>query len=403
MPATANLLRRAALLRPEGDPVRIGLLVDAGGALTQSGEIALAQQTLASAHEEATSAGEEALAVRAMLGSIYLGHLTGGGMPETVVVERVHAAIPVLEAARDERGLTQAWRILGNVHLTACRYVDATEAASQMVEHARRAGDEAMERRALPALAVCAQLGPMPVPEAITLVEDIRERIAGDRKAEANTLRALANLEAMREEFETARDLYRRSREILEQLGWRFDAALTAVNASGSVELIAGDAVAAEGELRRDHDALAAMGERNFISTTAAMLAEALYRQGRDIEAQAMTEEAEEIGDVDDVVTQYLWRSVRAKIIARAGDPLSAEALSREAIGIISVAQDPDSLGYAYLDLGEVLRSAGRPDEAIDAAERSAALFEGKGNVASAGRAHAFARETRATAAAPSG
>ena len=124
----------------------------------------------------------------------------------------------------------------------------------------------------------------------------------------------------MRGGFDEARSLYRRSRATLDELGWRFDAALTSAVASGAVELIAGDAVAAEAELRRDHEALAAMGERNYISTTAAFLAEALYRQGRDEEAFRMTEESEQIAAADDVATQYLWRSVRAKLLARRGE-----------------------------------------------------------------------------------
>ena len=154
--------------------------------------------------------------------------------------------------------------------------------------------------------------------------------------------------------------MYLLSRAILDELGWHFDAALTSAIASGPVELIAGDVTAAEAELRRDYDALAAMGERNYISTTAAFLAEALYRQGRDEEALAMTEQSEEIAAADDVATQYLWRSVRAKLVARRGSFAEAEALALDAIRIIEAAQDPDSQGYAYIDLAEVLRMAGR-------------------------------------------
>ena len=133
-------------------------------------------------------------------------------------------------------------------------------------------------------------------------------------------MRALANLEAMRGRFDEARALYRSGRAILDELGWRHDAAITSAVASGPVELIAGDAVAAEAELRADYEALAAMGERNFISTTAAFLAEALYRQGRDDEALRMTEESEEIAAADDVATQYLWRT-RPGQAHRAGRP----------------------------------------------------------------------------------
>ncbi len=260
-----------------------------------------------------------------------------------------------------------------------------------MIEHARLAGDRPMELRVLPALATCAQLGPTPVPEAIAIVQAVLVELGGDRKSEAYTLRALANLEAMRGRFDEARSLYRRSRETLDELGWRFDAALTSAIASGPVELIAGDALAAEAELRRDHDALAAMGERNYISTTAAFLAEALYRQDRDDEALRMTEESEAIAAADDVATQYLWRTVRAKLIARRGQHAEAEALANDAIRIIEAAQDPDSQGYAYLDLSDVLRFAGRFAEAVAAAETAVERFEVKGNVSSAARARAAA------------
>ena len=75
-----------------------------------------------------------------------------------------------------------------------------------------------------------------------------------------------------------------------------------------------------------------------------------------------MTEESEEIADADDVATQYLWRSVRAKLLARRGRFDEAESMGREAIEIIETAQDPDSQGYAWIDLAEVLRMAGSTD-----------------------------------------
>ena len=399
MPATANLLHRAALTLPEGASARPVLLIEAGEAMTEAGTLADADRVLETARLEAAALGEPAQEATARLGLIYLHHLTEGDESEAEVIARVQAAIAVLETVGDEGGLSRAWRTLTNVHLAGCRYLDATTAAEQMIEHARRAGDRPMELRALPALATCAQLGPTPVPEAIAIGERVLAELADDRKAEAYTLRALALLEAMRGRFDEARRLYRLSRATLDELGWRFDAALTSAIASGPVELIAGDAAAAEAELRRDYDALAAMGERNYISTIAAFLAEALYRQGRDAEALAMTEQSEAIAAADDVATQYLWRSVRAKLIARRGSFAEAEVLATDAIRIIEAAQDPDSQGYAYIDLAEVLRMAGRPDDAIRAAEESAARFDQKGNTESAARARALKAEIQAAAA----
>ncbi len=398
MPAAANLLRRAAGLLPDLAALRPVLLIEAGEALTESGELSDADRVFDGAIAAAAVLGDRPLETIARLGRLYLHYITEGDEPEAEVIDQVMAAIAVLEPAGDHRGLTRAWRILTNVHFAGCRYLDATTAAERMIEHARLAGDRAMELRVLPALATCAQLGPTPAPEAIAIGQRVLAELDGDRKAEAYTLRALAMLEAMGGHFEEARSLYRRSRATLEELGWRFDAALTSAIASGPVELMAGDPVAAEAELRRDLEALAAMGERNYISTTSAFLAEALERQGRSDEAYTLTEESEAIAAPDDVATQCLWRSVRAKVLAGRGQSAQAEALAREAIAIIAAAQDPDGQGYAALDLAEVLRLGGRADEALTAAAEAAALFDRKGNRASAARARALAAEIEGAA-----
>jgi class 3 adenylate cyclase/tetratricopeptide (TPR) repeat protein len=389
MPATANLLARAARARPVGDPLRARLSTDAAEALIEVGELDEARALYDAAREEATAAGRSTLATIASLGSVNLSYLTEGG-DATGVTTVVQGAIRELELAGDHAALARAWRILTNIQFSGCAYSDATTSAERMIAEARLANDRPMELRALPALATCAQLGPTPVPEAIAIIEGVLSELEGDRKAEAYTQRALANLEAMRGRFDEARALYRTSRATLDDLGWRFDAALTSAIASGPVELIAGDPLAAEQELRRDHDALAAMGERNYISTTKAFLAEALYRQQRDDEAMEMTRESEAIAAEDDVATQYLWRSVRAKLVARAGDHVDGERLAREAIDIIEDTQDPDSQGYAWVDLAEVLHMAGRADAAVEAARTSQARFRTKGNTASEGRARAL-------------
>jgi ATP/maltotriose-dependent transcriptional regulator MalT len=128
---------------------------------------------------------------------------------------------------------------------------------------------------------------------------------------------SIAHLEAMRGDFEQARSLYRKSRAIFEEFGWKLQAALTSID-SGPIEILAGDLDRAVDELRRDHDTLDEMGEQNYISTTAAFLAEALYRQGKLDEAEGYTVLSEKVAASDDVSSQFLWRSVRARILAAA-------------------------------------------------------------------------------------
>jgi len=235
-------------------------------------------------------------------------------------------------------------------------------------------------------LASCALYGPTPVPQAIATCEELLGTAQGDRKAEATILWTMSHLEAMRGSFERARELYGRSRTMLEELGWKVRAALTSL-VSGPVEMLAGDPAAAESELRRDYAALEAMGERNYISTTAGFLAEALLRQGRVDEAEAFVERCRELAAPDDVVTQVLWRTVQAQILSRRGEPGGAEPLARQAVELIETTDEPDSRGTALLVLAEVLFAAGKEQEAAEASARAATWFEAKGNVVDSARA----------------
>jgi tetratricopeptide (TPR) repeat protein len=252
-----------------------------------------------------------------------------------------------------------------------------------MLEHAQKSGDQLMQIRGLPALAHTARFGPLPVTEALERCVDLLARAEGDRRAEASIERAIAHLSAMRGEADVARSTYRHARSTLLDLGWNFDAALVSID-SGPIEMLAGDPAAAENELRRDYEILDRMQERNYITTTAAYLAEALYRQGRMDEASKYANFSAEIADEDDLLTQFLWRSVRAKLLAHEGRPDEGIPLAREAVRLAQTSDDPIGQGNALLDLAQTLRLAGREDEAERAFEESLSDYERKGSIASA-------------------
>ena len=84
--------------------------------------------------------------------------------------------------------------------------------------------------------------------------------------------------------------------------------------------------------LLEGYRALEEMGDKAFLSTTAAYLAQAVYAQGRDEEASRYTEISEELASRDDLLTQVIWRSARAGFLARQGRLEEAEALAREAV-----------------------------------------------------------------------
>jgi tetratricopeptide (TPR) repeat protein len=404
MPAATNLLQRAAPLLDEKDPARALLLLDAGEAAVDIGELERAESMMSEAVDRALSADENGIARAAALALLQLRYTTDAhalqqsiGREESMV-ELVERDIPELEAMGDDRALLRAFRLLTYVHWTGGRFAAAAAAAERTIRHATAAGDEVTARRFLGSLAISALYGPMPVPEAIATCEEVLARAADDRKARALAEVAIGQLEAMRGDFDRARLLYRRSRASLEEFGYLLSAALTSLHSS-AIELLAGDLAAAESELRADYRRLEAMGERNYISTTAGLLGDVLYRQGRYEESAEFAGACEHLASPDDVASQFHWRCVRGKLRARQGAIDEAEALLSAATALIETSDQLDLQGNGLLDFVEVCELAGAPADAAALSVRAAMLFERKGNVVSALRARQLAERLRWTPA----
>ncbi len=389
MPAAGSLLERSATLLPDDDARRPQLLLEAAEAMIESGELQRADAALVRAAEDASALGEERLRTIAHVVRLRQRYTTNAAEVGGTVMEELDRLLPAFEAAGDHALLAQAWRLFTQIHFTNGRYGKAEEAARRMIEHAQLAGDTLMQTRVLTALAWCVLYGPTPVPQAIARCEELIERARGDRKVEALTRCALAHLEAMLGDFETARAHYRASRDTLQELGWKMLAATISID-SGTIEMLAGDPVAAEAELRADYEALHRMGATDYAWTTAAILAEALYQQGRFDEAEELTRLVERGSTADDLTNQVLWRSVRAKVLARRGLVQQAEQLAREAVVLAQDGDEPDAQGNALADLAEVLGRGGKAGDARLALEEALARFEAKGNAVSAGRVRAL-------------
>ena len=389
MPATANLVRRAVDLLPDDHAARPNLLFQLALALTEIGEVRAADTALAAATDSAARLGDLGLETTARLERLMTQYNADPARVEGDIEARILESIADLERVGYEAGLARAWLSMSQVRIVGARYGDVAEAVERVIEHAQKAGDRVLEIRAGPNLAHCAQFGPMPVPEAIQLCEEIIARSGGDQKAEAVTLRSLAHLHAKSGEFDTARDEYRRARRTLEELGWKFHAALTSIN-SGPIEMLAGDPVAAEAELRHDYEALDRLGDRNFISTVAAYLAEALCQQGRFDDASTMASFSAGVAAPDDVYTQVALNRVRGKVLSRLGQHDAAEAMCRVAVDLSRTEDDPTDQADALSDLALVLRAAGHDTDAASAGTEALALYEDKGNVVSAARARRF-------------
>jgi tetratricopeptide (TPR) repeat protein len=392
MPAAANLLGRAAALLPAADPARLELLPPLGEALMDVGDFAVAEGHLAEAVTLARAAGERRLGALATLVLLLVrGHAGGPDDWSEDVALEAQATLPALADAGDEAGQATAWRVTAWTHGTACRFGAAAEAAEAAIAHATRAGDERQRRRASVQYALAATYGPTHVLEAIPRCEQILAQARGDRRTEGLVMSLLARLEAMRGDFARARELYRAARATLEEMGRSVVASSTSLDSCG-VEVLAGDLEAAERELRRDYAALSEMGEKYLLSTVAAELARVLCEQGRDDEAWELNRVAEELTAGDDVTSQALWRSVRGRLLARAGDdPAGALGFAGRAVGLLAETDARDTQADALLDLAEVEGLIGRPADAAAHVREALRMLEAKGNLVAARRASAHA------------
>jgi class 3 adenylate cyclase/tetratricopeptide (TPR) repeat protein len=393
MPGAANLLGRTVDLLPDNDPTRAELLPELGTALIEVGELTRATSTLQLALEAARAAGEERAEWRARLGHALAQVWMGASQQEAGAV--AEEAAQALARVGDELGVARAWNLVALTRFWGGSTAVAEEAWSRALEHSRRAQSPREEAHALTWLLVASWAGPAPVEQALARCREIVER-APTRQVEAFALLEQGPLLAMQGHFAEARELFRQGRAMLEDLG-------LVIFVAGSsqeyfdLEMLAGDPAAAEADLRRACKTLERLGEKGFLSTRAGCLAHALCAQGRYEEAVAYIELAANSASADDALTQALWRSALAKVVARRGDIEEALKLAREATAILEPTDWLSIRADTLVDLAETLRLADRPPEVRAALDKAVMLYERKGNVIAAGKARELLDDLRTT------
>jgi tetratricopeptide (TPR) repeat protein len=152
------------------------------------------------------------------------------------------------------------------------------------------------------------------------------------------------------------------------------------------VETLAGDfdaAVAAGQEGCRLLEELGAVG---MLSTTAGILARALFYAGDPDEAGRWADRARELGADDDTYTVMLAQQAKALVLAQRGEAAEAERLLRETIALGETTHSPVLLGDACFDLGTAMALAGERAKALSAFNEALALYERKENLVMAAR-----------------
>lgn len=354
------------------DGMRAALLGLLGGVLHDTGDLTEAERLLADGLRIADAAGAPVLAARIRVRHADV-RLALGAISERDALAECEAAATTLETAQDTAGLADALAVVGKLRFwLRDGFHETLERAAAL---GRESGNRPAELLAAEWLAVSLHDLSLPVDMAIQRQEQLLAEVAGEPRAEAAILATLAWNYGFAGRFDEARDALARSGQIYSaDFGWTLEWAACAMNA-GAIELMAGDAAAAERVLRPAYDELREMGEANYLMDTGYYLASSLCEQGRSDEAQQVVEAMRSALPSGSEGAEAMCQLAAAKVKADRGESLAAERLAQEGrrrIGTVS----PRWLGQALLTQAEVLELAGKPEKAAAVFREALALYE---------------------------
>ncbi|MGH3092396.1 MAG: AAA family ATPase [Gaiellaceae bacterium] len=393
--AAANLLERALRLHLVDNEGRVDLVADLFECYFQAGHLTEAERLLADASAAATAEGERARATIDVLRAILEMQSDPANSSDRALRKAVRA-VGVFDASGDYRGLSLSWRLIQNVHWQRGEVARSKEATEQALAHAVRAGD--VHAQSVHRLAIGGALvfGEAPLGECASFMEGELQwaREMGIRAHEALALVGVGHMEAARGRRVEGLRLIEEGSSLLLDLGRRLDVAALVGNWA---HITFDEPAQIARALRNAYEILSEAGEKGYLSTVAASLAETVLAQGDVGEAERLLDEAEEAGASDDVTTQVVVRRVRARVLALTGEWREAERLAREAAALASATEYVELRGLTLEALGDVLAATGKIEEARDARAGAVRVFEAKGFTVLADRARARLAELQAT------
>jgi tetratricopeptide (TPR) repeat protein len=388
--ATTNLLERAAAV--PADELDVALEVDLVRTLFVAGRIDDAEQRAARGAERAAAGGDPNAELCFQIEEVLNRSFSDPEGTTEALEALALGALPRFEVAGYDLGLCSACTALGLVAHMRLLGDTAAAAYEQALVHARRLGQQHRERYLKAWIAGTRFNGTAPVSDLLAWLEKEAEQSLSNPMV--RTFVALAR--AMAGQIEEGRAQLAGVREALAERGMMLLLAENQALGSVELELLAGDPAAAVKLGTEGCRLLEELGDRGWLSTAAAELAQALYELDRLDEAETWARRSKDLGASDDLATQILWRQVEAKVLARRGEDEEAERLVREAVAIVDPTQHLDFRAHSLVDLGTVLELVGKTEDARAALKRALDLYERKGNVV-------MAMRTRARLEAPHG
>ncbi|HEY6566281.1 MAG TPA: hypothetical protein VI341_02080, partial [Actinomycetota bacterium] len=385
IPATVNLLTRAASLMDSDEPAIVPVLLDLAMAVAEAGDVNDALTTAERAEEIARAGSDDVLAARAQLYGCFLGYWGHHGDESmTASDELAKTSLALFQRAGDLAGEAIAWTIIGSTSWGRCQAGEADPAWRRAVDLFDAVGDRRMADEYRSWLSSVQVWGPTPCDEALRNLHEAADSIGDRPMAQMGITSSIATIKLMLGELDEARVVFEDTDRELRERGRRLVRAHSSQE-MGYLELMSGHEEESARILGEGEAELRTMGS-DAATIISSMYARALYGCGRYDEADEAASRAI-TGSRFAASEEALARSVRGMVAARRGSFEEGERFVREAIAIIDQSDFLCDRADARVALAEVLELAGRRDEAADAAREAIALYGRKGNVLQAGHA----------------
>jgi len=268
---------------------------------------------------------------------------------------------------------------------------EAADAALRCIQIAHQAGMQKLVSVGMQLYGVSVVSGPTPAQEGIRQMDELLARSDVTLRDQLSVLPALAALHAMRCHSDETRRLTDQAARIQERRGAREGLAEQSfANWLGPALALIGDTDAAITLLRATCDSHRRRQDVGVLATLAPNLGIVLVDAGVNLdEADALCEESRRLTDPDDVISHILWRTLRAKLLRRAGNPKQALPFVEAAVAYAEQTDWrsalADSLGLA----ASLHTEAGSPATAEELRSRAINLYRQKGNLAGERRLNA--------------
>jgi tetratricopeptide (TPR) repeat protein len=370
--ASVDLLERAAALLPHDADRRL-LVGQVGPNLLFAGNGPRAESLLQEALDESKAAGDARGAAWAELGLLFVQSSTQSSAASqyTRSAEELRDRFAQLG---DVEGHYQAELLAALGLFVIGKAGEGGARAQAILDAAPTTTSGSLANRARGLRVVAALLGPVPVDEALQLVE----KEGGHTTQLPGGASGATRMLCLQGRFAEAREALAKATAQMAERG-RPMLSSEAHEVAGNVALLAGDVAEAVRNLQLAYDEKMAAGDRAGASTTETALAEAHFQAQNLDAAWRYAANARETASADDIASQGRSREIQARVLSSLGQHPEAEELAREAETIMGRTDYLALHADALVHLAHVLHAAGKGDEALVAARRATELYQRKG------------------------